>query len=667
MAGLDDLSLDQLQRLRIQRLTADKAAQYGLDPDTFARQIKQESGFNPRARSSAGAIGPGQLMPATAKQLGVDPNDPEQNLDGAARYMRQNLDRFGGDQRLALAAYHAGPGAAEAALRNPKGNPKTNAYVQAIAGDGKPDLDSMSLEELQALRAQVAGGAPKPAPQKPKVSVGKDMAKGGAGGAVRGTAGLVDMVGQMPGSPNSLLDAAGSVASMFGAKNVANALHGTADALSNPIGKAAQRNIPVASYQPQTLPGKIAEKVGEFAPNALMGPAGAGRGLVAQVGVRAANVLAPAVGAVAGREGVKAMGGGETAQGIGEFAGSLVGGIAPSLRAPKLQLPARVPKAPSLDELRTAKNAAYKAVDDAGITYTPESTKALAADARSRLGDDFDPDLHTGVKSALKKIDAMAGQPVTLGKLDLARQYVRDNVLTPTASKGERRLGYKLLEALDDHIAKTSAKTVQGGTNPEKAAADLLRARELNTRIAKAEAVEGAAEKARRNTGPSGSGGNINNNTRREVGKLVDRRRDWSPDERKALENLAQGGKGDNALRQVGKLSPSGNGLSMGLNLMAAGGSHGASLPFTGAGMIAKAVADRATIGKVGKLVETIARGGQSAQSAKAELALLAKSNPKVPLLTAQAAKRLLATGGMTASLALSSTQAAAREDRSQR
>ena len=74
------------------QLAYQKALKYGLDPDLFLRQINQESGFNPKAVSSAGAIGLGQLMPNTARELGVDPTDPEQNLEGAARYMRQQMD-----------------------------------------------------------------------------------------------------------------------------------------------------------------------------------------------------------------------------------------------------------------------------------------------------------------------------------------------------------------------------------------------------------------------------------------------------------------------------------------------------------------------------------------------------------------------------------------------
>lgn len=115
-------------------LARQKALQYGLDPDLFVRQIQAESAFRPDAVSSAGAIGLGQLMPATARDLGVDPNDPSQNLDGAARYMRQQLDAFG-SYPLALAAYNAGP----TRVQNAGGIPnitETQNYVSKIMGAG---------------------------------------------------------------------------------------------------------------------------------------------------------------------------------------------------------------------------------------------------------------------------------------------------------------------------------------------------------------------------------------------------------------------------------------------------------------------------------------------------------------------------------------------------
>jgi hypothetical protein len=108
------------------------ASKYDIPEDLFLRLIQQESGWNPNAVSPKGATGLAQLMPATARVLGVDIGDPEQNLDGGARYLRAMYDKFG-SWRLALAAYNAGP----AAVEQHGGIPpyaETKAYVIAILG-----------------------------------------------------------------------------------------------------------------------------------------------------------------------------------------------------------------------------------------------------------------------------------------------------------------------------------------------------------------------------------------------------------------------------------------------------------------------------------------------------------------------------------------------------
>ena len=116
----------------LQDMAAAAATQYGIPPDIFASLIQQESSWRPDVISSEGAIGPAQLMPGTAEELGVDPYDPAQNIDGGARYLAQQYERFG-SWPLALAAYNAGPGA----VTRYGGIPpfaETQAYVPAVLG-----------------------------------------------------------------------------------------------------------------------------------------------------------------------------------------------------------------------------------------------------------------------------------------------------------------------------------------------------------------------------------------------------------------------------------------------------------------------------------------------------------------------------------------------------
>jgi len=110
------------------------ARRHNVPEDLFLRLVHQESRWNAAAVSTKGARGLAQLMPDTARLLRVDPDDPRQNLDGGARYLRMMFDRFG-NWRLALAAYNAGP---EAVQRHGGVPPfaETTHYVRVILEPG---------------------------------------------------------------------------------------------------------------------------------------------------------------------------------------------------------------------------------------------------------------------------------------------------------------------------------------------------------------------------------------------------------------------------------------------------------------------------------------------------------------------------------------------------
>ncbi len=176
----------------------DAARKYGIDPDMFLRLIQQESSFRPDVVSPKGAIGLGQLMPATAQELGVDPTDPMQNLEGAAKYLSQQLKRFGSPE-LALAAYNAGPTRVARLGRVPN-IAETQNYVKTILGEGQTTMatpfDRAREEELRQ-QMLATGMAPRTAPRAPLSALQQDRPQAAAAPQQRrsGFGGIMDYLG----------------------------------------------------------------------------------------------------------------------------------------------------------------------------------------------------------------------------------------------------------------------------------------------------------------------------------------------------------------------------------------------------------------------------------------------------------------------------------------
>lgn len=112
---------------------AQVCTRYNLSPALLEALVWQESRWRHRSISPKGARGLAQLMPATARYLGVNPDDPHANIEGGARYLRMQLNRFDGNLEKALAAYNAGPGRVERAGGIPNIR-ETQNYVRSIMG-----------------------------------------------------------------------------------------------------------------------------------------------------------------------------------------------------------------------------------------------------------------------------------------------------------------------------------------------------------------------------------------------------------------------------------------------------------------------------------------------------------------------------------------------------
>ena len=120
-------------REQFEPLVQEHTARHNLRPDLVRAVIQVESGFNPRATSPKGAMGLMQLMPGTARQLGVrNAYDPSENIRGGTVYLRQLLDRYDGNEVLALAAYNAGPNAVDRYGRQVPPYRETVDYVRKV-------------------------------------------------------------------------------------------------------------------------------------------------------------------------------------------------------------------------------------------------------------------------------------------------------------------------------------------------------------------------------------------------------------------------------------------------------------------------------------------------------------------------------------------------------
>lgn len=340
------------------------------------------------------------------------------------------------------------------------------------------------------------------------------------------------------------------------------------------------------------VPKGLAGLTGLGARTAAMGAEGAAYGAANALGNDQDVGTGALIGAGAGAAGNLA------GEGLSRAVGSIAGAFN------------KQPKVPTIDQVRAAKDAAYKAADDAGVVYTPQAIDRLMAEVQQKLADRaYSPKLQPRVQPSLDELERLQGQNVTMKGMDTVRQMASD-AFDPM-NKRSGALGSKIIDKIDDLIASPQAGDVLMGDAAAGAAA-IAEARKLNTQASKYDRVVEALTKAERRAASTGSGGNADNATRQNIRAILDnpkKSRGFTADERAAMETIVRGTPTQNALRLAGKLSPSGNGLMAALGLGAtAANPVMAAAP--AAGMLAKALADKGTAKNTDDLLRVILAGG---------------------------------------------------------
>ena len=355
------------------------------------------------------------------------------------------------------------------------------------------------------------------------------------------------------------------------------------------------------------------------------GLAGVGAGLGgAEAAVRGEDALTgAAIGGAAG--GVGALAGEAISRGIGKAAGAFN----------------KQPKIPDIAELNTAKSAAYKAADDAGIIFTPSASDRVRQSVVRSLTDiGYDPALQPGATPAVRRLLDLEGKNITFTGLDTVRKIASNGYIP--GNKSNNKAVSEIIRAIDDVTANPRASDVLTG-NATEAGKAISEARSLAHRAAKAEQLEYAVQSAKNRAGTSGSGGNVDNATAQNIRKMLERGRGFTPDEKAVMQQIVTRTPGQDALRLVGKLSPSGSGLMAALGVGATAVNPAMAIP-AGIGIGAKMLSDRGTSSAVDELSRIIRAGGSRAAT---------QAPPNAVQRLAQSEKerlmRLIMSGGLVA------------------
>ena len=479
--------------------------------------------------------------------------------------------------------------------------------------------DDMPQEEIRALveakypearpenrAASKASGKLKgtvsdlPSKQAPKPSLGSEAVDYTS----QGLSGVYEGVADLAGFPVDLV--AGGMNAGIDASNTH--LGTDIPRIDKPVGGSQMfRDYldPVIGEESGDTGKQVVRRIGQEVGSALI----PGVGFAAKAAKPAAmlgNTLKTAVGSGAGAAIAEQVAPGNI---WAEIAGQVIGGGASAL-VKGGKSAAGAAKAPSADELQQLKRDAYQQVDSLGARYTGQSYSNMANTVEQAVkASNISPTRHPKAFSFVEDMKTRFKNGMSLTELDQLRQEVRRDLLR-SPDESERFFGDIIIDEIDDFIAKAGPKEMAAGSGADANQA-ITTARELNTRWRKTEMIEDAYYKAEMQTAATGSGGNITNKIKQALTSILTnekKRRAFSAAELKEMESVVKNGKGEDLLRLVGKLSPSGNGL------MATLGVGGAMTnPVLGvlpiAGFAAKTLSDGRTLKKAATLRANIASG----------------------------------------------------------
>jgi len=312
--------------------------------------------------------------------------------------------------------------------------------------------------------------------------------------------------------------------------------------------------------------------------------------------------------------------------------GALIGGAAAPVLAGVAKLAnagaratglSRTPSIPATEELRDLSQAAYKRADAAGLVVNREGIRNIAGNIKTALAEEaYHPKNQPKLSNFLNELESLSfnrgvpGEPrnigVTLSGLDTTRKMLRAARMSP--DREEARMARIAADHFDNYLSNLKPSEVVAGDIREGVEA-LKEARSLWSSYRKADLVDDAIEAARLRAASTGSGGNVDNAIRQEFRKILQSPKKsgaFTSDEKAALARIVTGTKGQNTLRLLGKLSPTGGGLQLmlGTGAMASGG---ATVPIGALGALgaaAKHFDDNATPKNVERLSKIIrARG----------------------------------------------------------